>query len=323
MAQLSSLLGKRKELFTRVEENLEQGAVYLYQPGLMLAAYRCQFCWKPPATGQAVIEVWGPAGSGGMMCCCGIGLPGNPGAYSVKCICVTTSQYVCGNIGLSCGNASNLCFRGCSAGTGLCWFSTTTNGCMCAEGGRGGDIRCNSGSFSTFCCFQADGYCVTPFGSPGCGVVCNRRSGDFIANAYGGDINQPGGFSCLYIGHCNPACVCSHKFYLATSPGRFTQNGAVATVSMGCGGCISQYPGGQYLGSMYSALSMLSKSPSVGVPYFANYASSSSCGCYEMNGCIPFVSTGIPGLSGMPCDNVRDHGIRGGHGAVRIRFIQS
>lgn len=324
MAQLSSLLGKRNELINVQEQNLEQGRIYLYQGSQEYASYRCGWCWKPPANGVAVIEVWGASGSGGMMCCCGIGLPGNPGAYSRKCICVNTSNYVCGSIGYSCGNASALCFRGCSDATGVCWFSTTTNGCICAEGGRGGDNRCvSSASHSPFTCFVNLGYCNTPIGSAGCGIICNRASGNWEPNAYGGDVNCPGGFSCLFVGSCNPFDICCHKFYLATSPWKFTTEGSVATIGMSCGGCNSQFAGGQYIGSLYSALSALSKSPTAGHPWFTTWNSSSPCGCYEAYGCIAYVPTGVPGLSGMPCSNVRDHGLRGGYGAVRIKFIAS
>jgi len=47
-----------------------------------------------------------------------------------------------------------------------------------------------------------------------------------------------------------------------------------------------------------------------------------TCGCYDGNGCIPFVPPGFPGLPPFPCGDVRDHAYRGGHGAIRIRFVQ-
>jgi hypothetical protein len=46
-----------------------------------------------------------------------------------------------------------------------------------------------------------------------------------------------------------------------------------------------------------------------------------SCGCYDGQGCIVFVPPGFPGRPGKGCPDVRDHGGRGGHGAVRIRFV--
>jgi len=47
------------------------------------------------------------------------------------------------------------------------------------------------------------------------------------------------------------------------------------------------------------------------------------CGCYEMNGCLPTVPYGYPGGPGQFVGDVRDGGTRGGHGAVRIKFIGS
>jgi hypothetical protein len=32
---------------------------------------------------------------------------------------------------------------------------------------------------------------------------------------------------------------------------------------------------------------------------------------------------GVPAPGSTPCSSVRDHGLRGGHGAVKIRFISS
>ena len=65
------------------------------------------------------------------------------------------------------------------------------------------------------------------------------------------------------------------------------------------------------------------KSPTQSQPNFACFSSSNYCGCYEYQGCTPFTSHGIPGYGGKTCTSVRDHGTRGGHGAVRIQFIRS
>ena len=48
-----------------------------------------------------------------------------------------------------------------------------------------------------------------------------------------------------------------------------------------------------------------------------------SCGCYEMQGCSAYLPIGAGGLPPQPCPDVRDHGIRGGWGGMRIRFIAS
>jgi hypothetical protein len=51
--------------------------------------------------------------------------------------------------------------------------------------------------------------------------------------------------------------------------------------------------------------------------------STRSCGCYEMQGCNNYLPVGAGGLSPNPCPDVRDHGIRGGFGGVRIKFVPS
>lgn len=329
MPSLSTLIqGKRTGLLNITESNLERGFITVFQPGAEYNGYRCGWCWKPCGTGCAIIEVWGAAGSGGKMCCCGLGLPGNPGAYARRTICVTASQYICSTgtgtceWGMSCGNADALCFRGCSNPTGVCWFSTTTNGCICAEGGRGGDARCvASAGFSIFCCFVALGYPATNLGSAGCGLVCHKRTGDWEPQAYGGDVNCPGGFSCLYVGACDPFAMCCHKHYVRTSAGKFAVDGATAEVVMQCAGCLSVYSGGQTVGPFYAALAALSHSPTAAAPYMSPWNGSSPCGCYEAWGCLHRLSTGIPGLSAVPCPDVRDQGWRGGHGAARITFF--
>jgi|LauGreDrversion2_3_1035106.scaffolds.fasta_scaffold24501_1 hypothetical protein len=119
MTTLTQLLGNRELAF---EDNLEKGRIWVYSEGNMYTGFCNGFCWKPPGTGTAVIEIWGAAGSGAKMCCCGAGLPGNPPAYVKKTVCVCPSNYVCGYVGRSCNNSDSLCFRGCSESTCVCWF---------------------------------------------------------------------------------------------------------------------------------------------------------------------------------------------------------
>lgn len=130
MAKLSSLLGGRELAF---EDNLEKGRIWVYQEGTMYTAFCNGFCWRAPGTGFIQIDVWGAAGSGAQMCCCGAGLPGNAPAYVRKCVCVQSGNYVCGYIGRSCNNSSALCFRGCSEATCVCWF-----GCSHSNLSQGG-----------------------------------------------------------------------------------------------------------------------------------------------------------------------------------------
>lgn len=118
MAKLSQLLGNREQAF---EDNLEKGRIWVYADGNMYSSFCNGFCWRAPSCGKAIIEIWGAAGSGAQMCCCGAGLPGNSPAYVKKCICVQPGNYVCGYVGRSCNNSSALCFRGCSEASCVRW----------------------------------------------------------------------------------------------------------------------------------------------------------------------------------------------------------
>lgn len=318
MATLSSLLKVRETLAQISETNLDQGRIFTFHPGTEFAGFRSNFCWIAPANGTAVIETWGASGSGGRMCCCGLGVPGNPGAYAKKTVQVNTSSFVSGSVGLACGNASSLCFRGCSQPTAITICTPTGCSCMCVQGGRGGVALCPNDQ-SIFCCFLTNGFCGTVQGSAGCGIICNFGAGFFLPTAYGGDTNCNGQFSCIQLGHCNSSCWCCHTIHGVTSAGIFGTCPATITASMDSQGSTTGFATSQYI----QALAGLSKSPTAGGPYRYCYSSTQYCGCYEAQGCVPFHPTGIPGLSGTPCSSVRDSGTRGGMGTVRIRFTTS
>lgn len=301
------------------ETNLEQGQIFLFTPGLENVS-SFGFCWIPPGTGTAVIEVWGASGSGSLMCCCGGGLPGNPGAYSKKRISVTASCFVCGSVGLSCGNAATLGYRGRSTFTSVCWTGSGTNGCICAEGGIAGTSLCSTGT-SMYCCYLAGNFCGTVIGT-GCGIICNIGTGapaGCCAQAYGGDTNCFGGFSCAHWLSQTPSNPCSSQYYVAVSPGVIAENGAVIGYSVEQTSDFAQNSG-QGIHQFTAVLSGAGRSPSQGVPYSACWASGTACGCYEAHGCMLLMPPGVPGLPPHPCTSVRDHAIRGGHGAVRIKF---
>lgn len=301
------------------ETNLERGQIFLFTPGNEKGG-TFSFCWNPPASGTAIIEVWGASGSGGMMCCCGGGLPGNPGAYSKKQITVTASCFVCGTVGQSCGSPI-ICYRGRSEFTGVCWTGSGTNGCICAEGGIGG-TSCCSPTTGMYCCFVASSFCHTLFGSS-CGIICNFGSGapaGCCAQAYGGDTNCNGGFSCASFRASSPSQNCCFIYHVKTSAGIFGKNGAVITYNVEDDTGQSKGPG-QGIHSFSAAISGASRSPIGGVPFTTCYAGPVACGCYESHGCYLLMPAGVPGLPAHPCSNVRDHGIRGGNGAVRIRFF--
>lgn len=303
----------------REEENLQQGRVWVYAPGTMYTNFCSGFCWKAPGSGTAEIEIWGAGGSGAEMCCCGFGLPGNAGAYSKKTITVDSSSRVYGSIGFSCGNADDLCFRGCSDSTGLCWIGSTGNGCMCASGGKGGVSYCST-TPSAFCCFGGNGFCRTGPYNDNCGLVCNYCPGAWIACAYGGDINCCGQFSCVSFFGCSPNCTCCTQYHVAVPAGYFScGSGAVATHGTENDASQSAWSG-QGLNQGMNAVAAVGRGPVQGSPLSYCWRGDRSCGCYNMQGCTIHVAPGVGGYAPSPCGDVRDHGGRGGQGAVRIRF---
>jgi hypothetical protein len=76
-------------------------------------------------------------------------------------------------------------------------------------------------------------------------------------------------------------------------------------------------------GALYQNMGGLTRSPSGGTPWVNCYTGARYCSCYEMQGCISYVGPGVPGISAFACPSVRDHAMRGGHGGVRIRFIEA
>jgi hypothetical protein len=80
----------------------------------------------------------------------------------------------------------------------------------------------------------------------------------------------------------------------------------------------------QWSGNGYHAqahtLNFASKSPTGGIPWTICYNGMQACGCYETLGCSPLMPYGVPGAGSFPCPDVRDHGKRGGHGAIRLTY---
>lgn len=323
MANLSTLIQNKKAVARTivdnfVESNLEEGRIYLYSSG-DANGIPCCFCWKSPGTGTAVIEIWGGAGSGSNMCCCGIGLPGNPGAYAKKTISVTANSYVLGFLGCSLGGQT-LCFRGCATPTTvtICLGTASTCSCMCAEGGMSGFAICSTTSGSPLTCFNACNFCVTNQ-SAGCGIVCNIGSTfSWLPSAYGGDVNCGGGFSCLYVGSCDTAnwhCFSANVRISAGILSTTQQNVCVPYT------CSTGTPfGGAGTDNYYAALSGIGRSPTSGGTYRYCWSSGQYCGCYEAQSCILLLPAAIPGLGPTPCASVRDGGMRGGMGKVKIRY---
>lgn len=316
-----SLVGTKTNSFYTTsgdESNLERGQVWSYTPGNDFSQFT--MCWIAPSRGTAVIEIWGAGGSTGRMCCCGGGTPGNAGAYSKKTIKMEAGCFICGSVGYACGNDA-MCFRGCSDPTGLFWYGNCgASGCMCAQGGAGGRSMCSTGT-SLFCCFVNQGMCFTGPYNDNCGLICNYFGGIWIACGYGGDVNRCGHFSCsLFVG-CLPQCPCSFQYFMATPAGQFAKCGGVVQFGVEDGNEFSNWAG-QGPHQHQAGLNGLSRKPNGGVPWAYCWGAGVGCGCYENQGCSTNMPPGHPAMAVHPCPAVRDNGNRGGHGAIRIKFIQ-
>lgn len=326
MATLSQILETKRNTFRNAEENIERGQITVFANPAQFSGYYNNFCWQAPGCGQVEIELWGASGSGAKMCCCGFGLPGNPGAYAKKTIQVVPGDWVCGYPGKACANSNDLCFRGCSDPSWVGWQGRdckgATSGYICAQGGRGGISMCSTG-WSAYCCY-IQFMCGTQYAgaSTYCGVICNRCIGGngWEAQAYGGDINCCGGFSCASFLQCSPECMCYYHYHLAISPGIVSVDGAVAVYTQENNNEFSNWSG-QGWHEALSAVNTLSRFPSQATPHATCWGFSGTCGCYDTDGCTRAMPTGVPGLPPHPCAGVRDHAHTGGNGAVRIKFL--
>ena len=321
MANLSKLLEDRNRARRRGIEKTKGGDVF-YHTFQDTHSGRCQFCWRSPGVGLAVIELWGASGSGARQCCCTqAGVPANSAAYSRKLVPVCATSYVCGWLGCSVQSTGALCYAGRSQCSVACIFLSGGNGTMAAQGGYGGFTNCTTSTGQFLCLRCSCNFCNTPIGGTGCGIVCNigGPNGAVQATASGGDTNVPGGISCSRMWCC---LNCGHQSApqqtLALSAGLFSD--AAPTCIM-----YTRNPGNYNTGSQQAdngraeidiALSSLGGSMPMSMRC---WTSNSTCGCYEYTGCM-YGAVGVPGSNGIPCGNVRSEGQRGGHGAVKITF---
>lgn len=331
MASLSNIVNARLGGGDGTSEtNLEQGQIYYYRLASNSGNYTsCEKCavWTAPASGEAVIEIWGAGGSTGKMCCCGYALPGNPGAYSKKTIAVTSGEQITMNLGAPCRN-DQLCWKGISEPTCVCYVTAGAagSGTICAGGGRGGHAFCVDGG-SSYCCAVNCGYPgqllsviggAWSGGSNGCGIVCNYCA-EQMPTATGGDVNLAGGFSCVTISHCNPCCQCHFYATNALPPGFGTKLGGYVSYNSWCG-IGADYPSGVGYKAFMMALNGYSRSPNYGNAFNTCWGGGRNCGCYDCTNQQQLMPHGVGGPIQFPCSSVRNHGQMGGSGAVRIQF---
>jgi len=324
MSALSTMLTTKKVGFTEAEEqNLEKGRIYTYTQGANWSRLWCGFCFHPEVAGTVYLESWGAGGSGGKMCCCGFGLPGNSAAYAYRKFDLGENGFICGCTGQSCGNADTLCHRGCSEPT----FMNISTGlgectCVCTQGGAGGVSYCSTNT-SFYCCFAANGFCATKTDNDHCGWVCNMCDGKHIAQAYCGDAgyNCPGRTSCVAAFGCYPLCICNFTHYAPTPAGMFSKEGLYVAFNTENNNGFSDWSG-QGAHQLEASLGA-GRWPTGGIPWATCWGASKGCHCQIGEPCIPHVPVGMGGHGSMPCPQVRDHASRGGHGGVRIKFIRN
>lgn len=346
MASLSNILGKRTGPFV-TESNIEQGELYVFNGHLSKGELRTPHnnctCFNSPGTGMMQIEMWGAGGSGGKMCCCGTGLPGNPGTYLKRTICVDSDTWFHMRVGKACAN-DTLCFQGCSQASCLLicspngLLSETSNSignancqCLCAEGGHGGHSFCMEGECTILECFVNRGFCwgrAHKNHGINCGIVCNMSPYHVVQRAYGGDINcnsgdpdQPGSWSCSTFLSYNPNNKCCKYDNVSIPPGIFSTQWDIVTYLREC--YSNQYNGvGDGAPQLIQGLSALGMNTQAGGFINADcWENSRGCGCYEYNACLPNLPAGVPGPGASPAGDVRDHTWRGGSGLIRMRFI--
>jgi len=327
MATLSSILNNRIADFAPDETNLEDGEIYVFCSGREFGCFTSCLAWTAPAAGTAKIEIWGSGGSVGCQCCCNYSIGGQSGAYSRKDVTMGADGYVCGNTGHPCMPNAGFCYSGCSGATCLtvCTGASGTCICMCAEGGNGGLQACRT-STSHVCCLQSCcfGVVFPSQMSTGCGYVCGCRNTYAVATAYGGDINCPGTYSCVYISTCDISGNRSYETNSNAIPyGQYTTGQSNAMSSGDNGTNIQgQNQSGEGNANSTAAKSAINRNSGFGISQGqqACWASGTHCACYETYACIPWVPPGQGANRMMGCPDVRNVGARGGLGYIRILF---
>lgn len=317
MANLSTLIQARSTAGSTPETNLADGSIIWFTANTSDGVpYPCYAQWNAPSAGRIIVEIWGAAGSAGRTCCCGASMPGNPGAYARRETNVSSNTCVCFCIGMPCSSPTDTI--NCSTQTMLCVSNNSAGDtfCMCAQGGAGGWGYCINGG-SMACCFvSGQSLCNTL--SNGCGWVCNTCSGRHNAQAYGGTINCPGGYSKMYFGHCNPCCVNCMYSLVKTSAGVFgTDPSEIRHSQDWCRMCC----GAGEVMPMIQAVAAGSRQPQQGGHLQGNWFSTQYCGCYQTHMCMTMFGVGIPAPGTGMRDNGRSMGSKGGMGAVKINFI--
>jgi hypothetical protein len=237
------------------------------------------------------------------------------------------------NCGLGGGNTLNPSGNGNCCGWQQCRAIGATNGCICSQGGKGGISFCMD-STNPYGCFRAGCFYGSPIGPSknmrddhqqrGCGLICNLCADGsgvgHVACGYGGDINCCGGWSCTSFQAFSQTCPCNYQYHVPVAAGIFNEEGGVFTYTSQSDDSPMNGWSGSTAPAHINALTTMSRQPGPGA-YITCWSNQRSCGCYEMQGCMNYMPYGVPGAAPHPCPGVRDHAMRGGMGAVRIKYI--
>lgn len=302
-----------------LEDNLEVGKIWTFSQNTTYSTCTENFCWNAPSNGTVVVEAWGAGGSAARQCCCTATISGNSGAYVCKTgYAISGGDRICGFTGKSCRNAGSLCFRGCSQATCVC-YTGASNGCICAQGGRGAVSWCTTGT-ARACCYAGSNWCNTTY-QDYCRLICNSCPSAWCGCGYGGDYRVNSVLSCVTFWHCYPNCNCSTVHHTAIPGGYFSTNGGVATYQLDADNGNSEWSG-MTLDPFINALNGMGRMPKVGSTYTSCWNGERHCGCRDVSGCANYVPHGAGGPAATPCSGVRDNGYAGGDGLVRIKFIE-
>jgi len=178
---------------------------------------------------------------------------------------------------------------------------------------------CLVGSNPSAC--GATGCTYTYNGCGYCGIICNVCTGSWQAKAYGGDVNCAGIPGCLSFDNCVPNCYCYYKYHAPLPAGLYSTDGSLVTANMGEADEQQSGVSGQSGFSYFAVLGGLSKSPRQGANNPYCWAGSRGCGCYEWSGCAQIMPIGAGAPATAICGDMCDHGLRGGMGAIRIKFF--
>jgi hypothetical protein len=282
------------------------------------------------------------------------GLPGrscnNPSAACFRGCSDPTG--VCWCIGT--GSAGCMCAEGGQGGRSFCttgaggWCCYFFNGycgtnreysciaCTYQDGAGRSSAQTRKGCEDWYCNIYCQGaLCYTccnvgnPVGAPcnfagasSCGIICNVNAANpWQARAYGGDINCCGLVGCMSFDNATPNCFCYYKYHAPIPAGLYSTDGNIITVNMTETDEQQSGVSGQTMFSYFSAIGGLSKSPRAGASDSYCYNNGRGCGCYEYSGCVQMMPIGAGAPAGAVCGDMCDHGMRGGMGAVRIKFF--